>query len=279
MSDTYGELGNEEKQLELAWDALGLILSELDRRKAPWAKLQIITLVNLATIYSKKSNNEIAIELLEKVYQILEENNLLDTAYAPMTLMNLGVTYGRSNRFDDEKKCLFKALELNKLIYGANHGKVAKCLYNLGVAYKRQDDFQNALNYFCQANAIFNNSVCFADEIETAIKSQQDENFARLMLENNLSHVELLPPLKMKRSAVHLEKLAQGSPETQFFTELKQERAGTENQPVNSGNLDEKLKSQSFDDADDDQESDIEEATPQSKESDKFSLNKRAKKR
>lgn len=110
---------------------------------------------NLAAVYLEMKNYQKAEEFNLKGLEIILSAKGENSLEAGLSYYYIGGLYGSTGRFDDAESCLQKALATMIPYITETHSYIAECYNSLASIYEQQFKFEQALEYYDKAEAIF----------------------------------------------------------------------------------------------------------------------------
>lgn len=130
-----------------------------------------VVMANLAHIYQAIDQQTSAFELQKQASDILKENLGVNHPAVATTLNHLGMLYSKMGKHTEALSMYEMAVGFRARHYGEKSQLTGRALINMGIAYKRQKDYDNAKLKFQRAYYIFNIATGMTEDKISAIQN------------------------------------------------------------------------------------------------------------
>ncbi|CAF3672713.1 unnamed protein product [Rotaria socialis] len=131
---------------------------------------------NIANVYTYQKRYELALEKHLECLAMKQE--ILQDFQHPMiaaSYVHIGIVYTKLKRYQEAIDILEKALNIQCKVLGTDHLDVGVTLYNLGVAYDEQKNYDRASQYYLEAVENFPINHAYFKRVQVAMKEIENK--------------------------------------------------------------------------------------------------------
>ena len=155
LGNTYGNLGDHEKELEYQLKDLAILKKVLPENHPMLA----ISYNNVGTAYGNFAKHERALEYKLKALAIFEKVLPRNHPNLAASYNNVGTTYGKFGNHEKALEYKLKALAIRMAVLSGNHLSLATSYNNVGYTYGDLGDHEKELEYQLKALAIMERAL------------------------------------------------------------------------------------------------------------------------